>query len=318
MKLDETTGVVLRAPRYVLGETSINHTEIEGFADFVDQQRMVPDARMWGWGAVHCTALDTATLAVRTGRQTLRAAAVEPCEVDALVLCSTTFPAEVAAHGELIASVLSGLELSVPVTGITLNRCANMLAGLQVAAAMVAGGRHRTVLVITADRVAAESARITDFALFSDGAASCLVTQRSDGASESYQWVADAYAQDPAALGRGNEISADLARMANQRLFAEAGIGIEAIDGLLHNNIYLPIVTMKEVQAGFDQSQLDTSNIARVGHCFAADPLINLVDRWSAGTIRAGGLYLLASSVSGLRVCVLLRGDSAARRVSSE
>lgn len=310
MKLDETGGVVLRAPRYVLGETSINHTEIDGFADFVDRRRMLPDARIWGWGAVHRTALDTAALAVRTGRQTLRAAAVEPCEVDALVLCSTTFPAEVAAHGELIASVLRGLGLNVPVTGITLNRCANMLVGLRVAAAMVAGGRHRTVLVLTADRIAAESARITDFALFSDGAASCLVTQRSEGASESFQWVADAYAQDPVALGQGNEISADLARMANKMLFAEAGIGIEAIDSLLHNNIYLPIVTMKELQAGFDQSQLDTSNTTRVGHCFAADPLINLADRSSAGSIRAGGLCLLASSISGLRVCVLLQADS--------
>lgn len=306
--MDETTGVVLRAPRYVLGESELDHTEIDGFAGFVDERRMVPDAQMWGWGAVHRTALDTAALAVRSGRLTLSAAAVEPGEVDALVLCSTTFPADIAEHGELIASVLRGLELtSVPVTGVTLNRCANMLTGLQLAAAMVTGGRSRTVLVITADRVAAESARITDFALFSDGAASCLVTRPTDGAAESYEWVADAYAQDPEALGRGNEISADLARAANQRLFAEAGIGIEAIDGLLHNNIYLPIVTMKEVQAGFDQSQLDTSNIARVGHCFAADPLINLADRRAAGTVRPGGLYLLASSVSGLRVCVLLR-----------
>jgi 3-oxoacyl-[acyl-carrier-protein] synthase-3 len=319
MKVTETNRVVLRAPRYVLGETSMDHTEIKGFAEFVDERRMVTDARMWGWGAVHRTELDTATLAVRAGRQTLRAAGVEPGDVDAVVLCSTTFPAEVGAHGELIASVLHGLELNaVPVTGITLNRCATLLTGLQVAATMVAAGRHRTVLVITTDRVADESARMTDFALFSDGAASCLVTQRTEGAPESYEWVADAYAQDPASLGRGNEISADLAKAANQRLFAEAGIGIEAIDGLLHNNIYLPIVTMKEVQAGFDQSQLDTSNIARVGHCFAADPLINLVDRQSAGTIRAGGHYLLASSVSGLRMCVLLRADSAARQASSE
>ena len=286
----------------------MHHTEIEGFAELVDRQQMVPDAGLWGWGTVHRTALDTAALAVRAGRRTLRAAAVEAADVDGLVLCSTLFPADVAAHGELIASVLCGLELgSVPVTGITLNRCANMLAGLQVAAAMVAGGRHRTVLVITADRVAAEPERITDFALFSDGAASCLVMRRPDDAPESYRWVADAYAQDPAVLGRANEISADLSRTANQRLFAEAGVGIEAVDGLLHNNIYLPIVTMKEVQAGFDQSQLDTANIARVGHCFAADPLINLADRWSAGAIRAGGLYLLASSVSGLRLCVLLR-----------
>lgn len=317
--MDDTTGVTLLAPRYVLGEIPTDHTEIEGFADFVDRREMVPDAGLWGWGAVHRTALDTATLAVRTGRRTLRAAAVEPCDVDALVLCSTTFPADVAAHGALIASVLRGLGLGeVTVTGITLNRCANLLSGLRVAAAMVAGGSHRTVLVITADRVPAESARLTDFALFSDGAASCLVTHRSDGAPESYQWVADAFAQDPAALGRDGEISADLTRTANGRLLAKAGIDLDAIDGLLHNNLYLPVVTMKEVLAGFDQSQLDTSNTARVGHCFAADPLINLADRWSSGGIRTGGHYLLASSVSGLRVCVLLRAGSPARRVSHD
>lgn len=305
--MSESTGVVLRAPRYVLGETAMEHTKIEGFAEYVSEQRMVPDARLWGWGTVHCAAQDPATLAVRSGRLTLRAAAVAPGEVDALVLCSSSFPAEVAEHGAVIGSVLRGLELNVPVTGVTLNRCANMLVGMQVAAAMVAGNRARTVLVITADRVRTESERITDFALLSDGAASCLITQQSDNATESFQWVADAYAQEATTLGQGNEISADLARVANQRLVAGAGIGIEAVDGLLHNNVYLPIVTMKEVQAGFEQSQLDTSNIARVGHCFAADPLINLVDRWSAGTLRAGGLYLLASSVSGLRVCVLLR-----------
>ncbi|MEU6256037.1 phosphopantetheine-binding protein [Streptomyces sp. NPDC047043] len=308
--MTETNRVVLRAPRYVLGEISMDHTEIKGFAEFVDERQMVPDARMWGWGAVHRTELDTATLAVRAGRRTLQAAGVEPGEVDAVVLCSTAFPAEVGGHGELIASVLHGLELNaVPVTGITLNRCATLLTGLQVAATMVAAGRRRTVLVITADRVADESARMADFALFSDGAASCLVTRQVDGAVESYEWVADAHAQDPASMGRGTEISADLAKAANRQLFAEAGIGVEEIDGLLHNNIFLPIVTMKEVQAGFDQSQLDTSNITRVGHCFAADPLINLVDRQSAGTVRPGGLYLLASSVSGLRMCVLLRAD---------
>jgi 3-oxoacyl-[acyl-carrier-protein] synthase-3 len=312
MELNQSAGIHLRAPRYVLGEITVKHDEIEGFADFVDEARMVPDADLWGWGEVHRTELTIADLAVEAGRRTLRAAGVAPSEVDALVLCSTRFPAEIARHGELIASVLQGLELGpVPVTGITLNRCANLLVGLQTAAAMVAGRRHRTVLVITTDRVAAESERLTEFALFSDGAAGCLVTDRTDGADETYEWIADASALDPATLGRVTEISAELAKVANARLCAETGIAVEAIDGLLHNNIYLPIVTMKEVQAGFALSQLDTSNIARVGHCFAADPLINLVDRRSAGTIRPAGLYLLASSVSGFRVCVLLRAEAA-------
>ncbi|MFF0429690.1 MULTISPECIES: 3-oxoacyl-ACP synthase [unclassified Streptomyces] len=308
MRTTDIPSVVLRSPRYVLGEVATDHSEIEGFAEFVESRRMVPDAEMWGWGTVRRTELDTAALAVRAGRQTLDAAGVAPDGVDALVLCSTTFPGEVGEHGDLIAAVLSGLGLvDVPVTGITLNRCATLLTGLQTAATMVAAGRHRTVLVITTDAVPDESARLADFALFSDGAAACLVSRRVDGAPESYEWVADAHAQDPASMLQGTEISSDLAKTANQRLFAEAGIRVEDVDGLLHNNIFLPIVLMKEVQAGFRPSQLDTSNITRIGHCFAADPLINLVDRQSAGDVRPGGLYLLASSVSGLRMCVLLR-----------
>lgn len=308
MTMAETRRVVLRAPRYVLGEIATDHSEIKGFTEFVDEKRMLPDATMWGWGTVHRTELDTAELAVRAGRQTLDAAGIAPDGIDALVLCSTTFPGEVGAHGDLISAVLHGLGLSgVPVTGITLNRCATLLTGLQTAATMVAAGRHRTVLVITTDAAPDESARLADFALFSDGAAACLVSQQVDGAPESYEWVADAHAQDPASMLRGTEISADLAKTANQRLFAEAGIGVEEIDALLHNNIFLPIVMMKELQAGFHPAQLVTTNITRVGHCFAADPLINLVDRQSAGHVRPGGLYLLASSVSGLRMCVLLR-----------
>ncbi|MFH8842299.1 3-oxoacyl-ACP synthase [Streptomyces sp. NPDC017868] len=308
MRTTDIPSVVLRSPRYVLGEVATDHSEIEGFAEFVESRRMVPDAEMWGWGTVRRTELDTAALAVRAGRQTLDAAGVAPDGIDALVLCSTTFPGEVGKHGDLIAAVLSGLGLvDVPVTGITLNRCATLLTGLQTAATMVAAGRHRTVLVITTDAVPDESARLADFALFSDGAAACLVSRRVDGAPESYEWVADAHAQDPASMLQGTEISSDLAKTANQRLFAEAGIRVEDVDGLLHNNIFLPIVLMKEVQAGFRPSQLDTSNITRIGHCFAADPLINLVDRQSAGDVRPGGLYLLASSVSGLRMCVLLR-----------
>jgi 3-oxoacyl-[acyl-carrier-protein] synthase-3 len=301
--------VTVCAPRYVLGEITLKHDEIEGFADFVERQRMVPDAEMWGWGTVHRTTLDLTGLAVSAGRQILRAADVEPGEVDALVLCSSGFPATIAEHGPLVSSVQRGLRLGpVPVTGVTLNRCANLLTGMQAAAALTAAGRHRTVLVITADLVAAEAERLTDFALFSDGAAGCLVTRQPARSPGSYQWVADACASDPDDLG-GSVISAELARLANQRLFDETGLDVESIDGLLHNNICLPVVTMKEMQAGFAESQLDTSNITRTGHCFAADPLINLADRRSAGTIQPGGLYLLASSVPGFRACVLLRAN---------
>jgi 3-oxoacyl-[acyl-carrier-protein] synthase III len=64
---------------------------------------------------------------------------------------------------------------------------------------------------------------------------------------------------------------------------------------------------MKERQAGFSADQLYLGNIARIGHCFAADPLINLVDRAALGEIGDGSYCLLATSVPGSRAGALLR-----------
>ncbi len=75
---------------------------------------------------------------------------------------------------------------------------------------------------------------------------------------------------------------------------------------LAHANLYKPLVVMKERQAGFSPPQLYLANIERLGHCFAADPLINLVDRMALGHVRPGSYCLLASSVPGSRIGVLL------------
>jgi 3-oxoacyl-[acyl-carrier-protein] synthase-3 len=93
----------------------------------------------------------------------------------------------------------------------------------------------------------------------------------------------------------------------NERLLKSAGLSIEDVSGLMHTNIFKPIIVMKEMQAGFAADQLFTDNVTRVGHCFAADPFINLVDRGAAGQVRDDCHYLLASSVPGLRIGVLLR-----------
>ena len=52
---------------------------------------------------------------------------------------------------------------------------------------------------------------------------------------------------------------------------------------------------------------MDAVNTPRFGHCFAADPLINLVDRAARGAVEEGSAYLLAVSVPGARQGVLLR-----------
>lgn len=299
--------VMLSGPRYVLGEAEVHHSAIPGLAERAQDFRMVNKPGLWGWGTVRRTSRSLADLAIESGRATLEAAGFDPAGVDALILSSTNFPGDARTHGSFVETITTGLRLpDAAFTGLTLNRCTNLLAAIDVATALVASGRWRTVLVITTDKVGDERARVEKFALFSDGAASCLIA--ADGyRSPAYEVVACACAQQNRDLDWSYEISSDLARVVNEALLKQGGLDLGEVDGLMHANIFIPLLVTKERQAGFSPGQLDTSNTPRVGHCFAADPLINLIDRAAAGQVRDGGHYLLAASLPGVRYGILLR-----------
>ncbi|WP_405775351.1 3-oxoacyl-ACP synthase [Streptomyces sp. NBC_00859] len=312
------TSVHLSAPRYTLGENPADHTSIADLTERAAELRIPAKASLWGWGTVHRTGRSLEDLAVESGRASLSTAGAEPGDVDALVLCSTRFPGGPHSHGDFVRAVMTGLGLAdAAFTGITLNRCTNLLVGLRLAQALVSSGQHRTVLVVTTDRVTDEADRMENFALFSDGSAACLVSTRPYG-TDTYEILGGSSAQDPPSLPWSNEISSDLTRVANDRVLAPLDLTLKDVDGVLHPNLFKPIIALKERQAGFSADQLFLDNISRVGHCFAADPLINLVDRAEAGQLRDGGHYLLASSVPGVRVCVLLRKLSAAQQPTSD
>ncbi|WAL68640.1 hypothetical protein ORV05_12960 [Amycolatopsis cynarae] len=301
--------VFLRGPRYVLGEEELDHTELPDLAAKADEYGLAPDAGLWGWGSVFRTTRGLDELAVDAGTATLRATGTSPADVDALVFCSTFVPGRPEGHGTFLRTVLTGIGLGdVPVYGLSLNRCVNLLAGIDVASSLVAARRYRRILVVTADRVFDEADRITGYALFSDGAAGCLITGDGGGDNDdAYEVLGCANAQETASLDWSAEISSDLARQVNESLLGPLAMKVTELDVLLHANIFLPVLVMKERQAGFSRDQLNTANVTRVGHCFAADPVLNLADLEAAGGVRPGGHYLLASSIPGSRLGVLLR-----------
>lgn len=304
-------GVRLHGPRYVLGETEVHHTEIGNVRAKAEEFRMQPTAALWGWGNVRRAERGQEYMAAESAAATLRAAGADPSSVDAAVVCSTRVPGPPEDHGRFMETFLTRAGLGdIAFYGQNLNRCVNLLAAIDTATALVAAGRHRRVLVVTADRAAREEDRMVSYALFSDGAASCLIAAEGElpeSAGSGYEVVGCATAQDRQTLGHTNEISADLARTVNDRLLAPVGMKPDDLAGLMHANIFTPIAVMKERQAGFAPEQLFTDNIARVGHCYAADPLINLTDRAARGDVVPGRHYMLAAAVPGQRIGVLLK-----------
>jgi 3-oxoacyl-[acyl-carrier-protein] synthase-3 len=299
--------VYLRGASYVLGEKEVGYADIPGLPRLAASLGLAPDPGLWGWGTVRVTDRDLAELAADAGRRTVLAAGVSAPEVDALVLCSTRVPGPAEGHGGLLARVLTAIGLGdLPCYGQSLNRCVNLLAGIDVARALVMAGRYRRVLVITVDVVAPGAAPMSRFALYSDAAASCLITA-DPGPADCYEILGCAAAQETATLEWAHQISSDLTRQVNQELLAPAGLKLSHVTALLHVNLFKPLLVMKERQAGFREDQLFLDNIVRTGHCFAADPLINLVDRVALGHLGQGHYCMLAASVPGARFGVLLR-----------
>lgn len=304
----DTSPVLLSAPRYVLGEIEEPYTAVQDLAARVAQFAIPMAPESWGWGSFFRTEGTLVELAVASGNATLDASRAARDTVDGLIICTSSFPRSVDDHAGFLGSVLDGLGLTKVAfaAGVTLNRCNNLLAALHLARCLVSSGSHRLILVVAADRVIDEAARLEKFALFSDGAASCLVGAEEQG-RDSFEVLTSASAQDPTVLGVRDEIDSRLAITVNDELERATGVSPEKVTALLPANLVRPLTTLKERQAGFAPAQLRLGNVERIGHCFANDPVINLADLVATGEGKIDGLYLLASSVPGARHGVLLR-----------
>jgi 3-oxoacyl-[acyl-carrier-protein] synthase-3 len=298
----------LTAPRYVLGEIEEPYTAVQNLAARVAQFAIPMAPRSWGWGSFFRTERTIVELAVASGNATLDAAGTPRDAVDGLIFCTGSFPQPVDDQAAFLGAVLGGLGLTKVAfsCGLTLNRCNNLLAALHLARSLVGSGSHRLILVVASDRVVDEAVRLEKFALFSDGAASCLVGGQARG-PDCFEMLASASAQDPTVPGVRDEIDSGLSIAVNEELERATGIPPEKITALLPANLVRPLTALKERQAGFTAAQVRMDNIERIGHCFATDPLINLTDLVTSGAAEIDGLYLLASSVPGARHGVLLR-----------
>src|SRR6266536_1059861 len=156
--MTRSSPIFVKSPHYVLGEIEEEHTAISNLPARIAELRILPRADFWGWGTIRRTRRSVESMAIESGTATLLAAGIDSASVDALVLCSTRFPEATDSHGLFVGTIMAGIGLaSADFIGLTLNRCANLLAGIRTADAMVASGRHRRVLVITTDRIGDEA-----------------------------------------------------------------------------------------------------------------------------------------------------------------
>lgn len=286
---------------YQLGEIRDTYKNASGFA----AANLADNPDLWGWGNYHATDKGLLDLMVASATASLERSPVSAGEIDAVFLCSSCLDPAIGEHCGFTREFLvrTGLTKS-QCTGVTLKGCSTFLSVVELAASTVRAGLYGNALIVTADLVESGKDRFRPYAIFSDGAASCIVTSQitpgglviraTASASDSEQMFSDAPFSD------------DLALATNEAALNRAGARPDDVKHLFCNNLFLPVITMKETEAGIDEEALFVDNIHDKGHCFGADALINLCDFLGDRSLEAGDIAMLASDAPGTRTTILI------------
>lgn len=231
---------------------------------------------------------------------------------DAVVYGTTTFGAQdTASIDRKVARALidNGLGHAYPI-GVFLSQCNTLFAALRVARGLLHEPEVRHVLVVVADGLDDERTRVRNLAMHSDGAAACVLSRADEGPGEfllhdvqvgGHPNTVDlidpvTHQFDPQGQARYDQGVRDIAA------------GLEARSGLTLRDcpqVILPNYTLSALRhlaslAGVAFERVFTGNVARFGHAFSADCLVNLADWHATAPAPAAGarVALLGTGMS--------------------
>jgi len=292
-----------------LGRTRRPADSLSGLAAFFEREGLPALPDLFGMGWFHeARPNDTSwSLAAESAAQTLSQSGIAPENIDALIVCSAHFTGSLDSAASGVQQLMQDIGITPAfVTGVTLGRCTSFLAGLKLATDLVTGCQYRQVLVVCADRYHDDIARLQSFALFSDGAASCLV---SDTAGQGCRFAirGTSSGTDPGSFDPMGRICPVMVTRVNKEIIRKTGVTFDQMTAFLPINIFRPVVYATETQGGVPAKRLFLDNIPDRGHCFGADPLINLMDLSARNPLPENAYALLSASVPGFRVALLLQ-----------
>lgn len=303
----------LHSIKYILGEVEGKYDDVEVFQSVLTENSIPNLPHLFGWGGYRRSSSTIFEMAYESMKLTLDVSQVPPEDIGLVIICSSDFDPEneKQSYSELLISL--GMNAAFPM-GVTVSDCANLLSVLNLAKQLIADKQYKNIMLVTSNKISHERYRFQNYALFSDGAASFLVSDRNEleHITEDCFDIVDSQINarfERRKEGEDVDDSPLYITTANQ-IVERTNIAMSDLIKVFANNLYLPVITLKEGSIGVTKSQLYLDNVVRFGHCFSADSVINLSDYIKTEGIQKGGYYGLTSSAEGLRAQVLLQAYS--------
>lgn len=270
--------VFVRAPAFELGEPR----PISALAPPGDPGlKVLADAGLEYFRASSNSVLQ---LSIASLAKTLKIWGEDPSTIDAVIFCSESRREE-GKNGADFVDLLDGQGLKqVPLIGLDLSACAVFAVAVRMARSLIRAEGLRNVAIITADKCLHEGGRIgfSNGGVYSDGAASCILS--SESAPASLRVLGIGYATnhrlrdtDPSRPQPRRVLDlADGVHRAIKTALDDGYVQLSDIGAMISTTTRRDTMEAVCQLIGLEKTQIFTGTVANISHCYSADLIINL------------------------------------------
>jgi 3-oxoacyl-[acyl-carrier-protein] synthase-3 len=299
---------------YIMGEQEHTYQEALSFNKLIKERKIFNDPNIFGWGNYYSTESSPLDLGIATAKKTLMLSERPTDIIDTVLFCSTRFSPSDSGREILYSDLLNKLQIprAFPI-GLTLNGCTNLISAIDIAYALLSRDSCNNILIISADKIANEETRFSNYALFSDAAVSFVLSK--ENVNGGFKVVDIALCADLQSTDNNSPTNDEpLYKRCIDRIMSKNNFRLADVKKLFPSNIFSPITSTKEMRAGIKKNQLFLDNVPKLGHCFSADPIINLHSFSKINILTDKDYFLLSADSVGLRGLALLQYQSCNER----
>lgn len=208
----------------------------------------------------------------------------------------------------LLEQVCRSLRLpNASALSVSHQNCVIGLYAFQVARYLLHGAApHEKALVVIGEKVIARSSYlIPDTTIMGEGAAAALVG-RAPGGDQIIGQATRIIGRFYRGVSSSDDLKAEYKSLyltalteTMRQALAQAGVATSDLAAVLPHNVNRMSWKRVSRELGVPAERIYLDNVARLGHCYGADPIINLVTARAAGRVGRGDLVLLATAGLG-------------------
>ncbi len=292
--------VYLSGTSYVLGE-------IESITEILElQEEPMSMENFLGLGleSYAITKEEPYQMAVQAAKETISKTEKSQDRIDVVIYATETF-GDVKHTREDIRKFCTelGLNRAYPY-GLFLSECANIQAGIKMAAGMIISGNATNILLVTTDKVIDGETRILppSLGILSDSAAACIISSEKPKKGfqilNTFSWTdPELYFVDPTKNFKDFfQRTVAGVKSVGVTILENEGLHPTDIKGVIVNNYNTSIMYTLVTQIGFTLEKTCLNNLSRFAHAFAADNLINLETLCEDTQSETGDMFLVTAS----------------------